>query len=102
MRFARTLALTAVVLMLLGSSSLYAQFNAGLEGTVFDPTGAVVPNATVTLHEVSTNVDHNTVSTSAGNYRFTALPPGAFSITVKASGFETASQSGITIQSTEI
>ncbi len=101
-RFSRALTVTAVVMMLLGGSTLYAQFNSGLEGTVYDPTGAVVPNATVTLHEVSTGVDHNTVTTSAGNYRFTAIPPGAFQITVKATGFETAVQSGITIQNAEI
>jgi carboxypeptidase family protein/TonB-dependent receptor-like protein len=101
MRSSRMWAVTTVVTLVLACSTLYAQFNAGLEGTVFDPTGAVVPNASVVLHEVSTGVDHTTVTTSAGNYRFTALPPGVFKITIKATGFDTAVQDGITIQAAE-
>ena len=91
---------TLWVIMLVASSSR-AQFSSGLEGTVFDPTGAVVPNASVILHEVSTGVDHTTVTTTAGNYRFTALPPSVFTLTVKASGFETTVQNDIAIQVAE-
>ena len=92
------LAALAAAIVLIGSSSLRAQFNSGLEGTVFDPNGAVLPNATVTLHEVSTGVDHSTQTTSAGNYHFTALPPGVFTLTVSTSGFETATLNEIRIQ----
>jgi hypothetical protein len=103
MKFVRVLAVTclAVFFLLLGSSSLMAQFSSGLEGTIFDPTGAIVPNATVTLHDVSTGNEQTTQSTSAGNYRFTALPAGRFTLTVKASGFETASLTDISIQLAE-
>ena len=80
----RAIAWGTLWVMMLAASSSRAQFSSGLEGTVFDPTGAVVPNASVILHEVSTGVDHTTVTTTAGNYRFTALPPSVFTLTVKA------------------
>src|SRR5438093_635601 len=104
MRFSRIAATASAALLMtvLGSGSLWAQFNSGLEGTIFDPSGAVVPNATVTLHEVSTGVEHKTMTMSAGNYRFTALPPGVFSLTASASGFETATLSEIRIQVAEV
>src|SRR5947209_3172897 len=92
----------SVLLLLLGTSTLPAQFNSGLEGTVFDPSGAAVPNASVALKHVSTGVEHTTVTSSAGIYRFTALPSGRFTLTVKASGFETAVLSDVSIQITEI
>ncbi|PYV28166.1 MAG: hypothetical protein DMG24_02720 [Acidobacteria bacterium] len=88
-------------LMMLLASSSWAQFSSGLEGTVFDPTGAVVPNATVTIKEVSTGVEHTTVTSSAGNYRFTALPASRFTLAVKAVGFETAELNDIAIQVVE-
>ena len=87
--------------MMLVASSAWAQFSSGLEGTVFDPTGAVVPNATVTIKEVSTGVEHTTVTSSAGNYRFTALPASRFTLAVKATGFETGNLNDISIQVAE-
>lgn len=99
-RFA-SLACSALLLVMLASSGAWAQFSSGLEGTVFDPTGAVVPNANVTIKQVSTGVEHTTVTSSAGSYRFTSLPPSVFTVTVKAPGFETAALSEISIQVAE-
>src|SRR5207244_2791571 len=86
----------------LGTSAMWAQFNSGLEGTVFDQTGAAVPNASVVLREVNTGVEHSTATSSAGSYRFTALPAGIFTLTVKATGFESAVLDKISIQITEM
>ena len=99
-RVTTTLWATSLLLML-AASSAWAQFSSGLEGTVFDPTGAVVPNASVTIKELSTGVEHSTVTSSAGNYRFTALPASKFTLTVKAAGFETADLNDISIQVAE-
>ena len=103
MKFTQILKVTclAVFFLMLGTPTLLAQFSSGLEGTVFDPTGAIVPNASVTLHEVSTGVEHTTTSSSAGIFRFTALPAATFTLTVKASGFETATLTDISIQVAE-
>ncbi len=56
-------------------------------GTVFDATGAVVPNATIVVKNTATGVESTTKSTSAGQYRFPSLPIGTYSLTVTASGF---------------
>ncbi len=91
----------ALLLMVVSATALLAQFTSGLEGTVFDPTGALVPNATVNLKEVSTGVEHSTVTSTAGIYHFTALHAGRFELTVKAPGFETAVLGNIAIQVAE-
>lgn len=91
----------AALLLTLTSSGAWAQFTSGLDGTVFDPSGAVVPNAAVTLRQVSTGIEHNTTTSSAGIYRYTALPAGNFVLSVKATGFETAVLSDISIQVVE-
>lgn len=103
MKFVRILAVTSLlaVFLLLGSSSLMAQFSGGLGGTVFDPTGAIVPNASVTIHQLSTGIEHTTTTSSVGIYQFTALPPSTFTLTVKATGFEAVTISDITIQVAE-
>ncbi len=104
MRFTRLawLAFASVLFLTLTNSTAWAQFTSGLEGTVFDPTGAAVPNATVTLKEVATGIEHATVTSSAGLYRYTALPAGRFALTVKAHGFETATLQDISIEVKEI
>lgn len=66
---------------------LWAQFGASLQGTVTDPTGAVIPNATVTLTNNETRQKMTTSTSGAGFYRFTGLAPGTFSLTVEATNF---------------
>ena len=65
----------------------YAQFSGSIQGTVQDPTGAVVPNAKVQLKNVDTSVTATTNSDTEGNYRFVSLAPGSYQITVDAAGF---------------
>jgi Carboxypeptidase regulatory-like domain/TonB dependent receptor len=88
-RFVEILALA----LLISTGSCYAQFNAGVQGTVQDTKGAVVPNATVTLVNDATGVRRSTVSTANGVYRFTSLAAGNYTLstTVQAFSQETAS-----------
>jgi Carboxypeptidase regulatory-like domain len=60
----------APVVLLLFSSFSYAQFNASLSGTVADPTGAVIPGATVTLRSNATQAVRTATSGSQGTYQF--------------------------------
>src|SRR6267378_5109820 len=62
-------------------------FRGAINGTVTDPSGAVVPNAQVKATEKSTGIDHNTVTTSDGLFAFQDLPIGTYKVTVTASGF---------------
>ncbi len=60
-----------------------------LLGTVQDTTGAVVPNANITLTNDGTDVTNKTTSSQQGFYTFPNLVPGQYSITVEAKGFKT-------------
>ena len=56
-------------------------------GIVTDPSGAVVPNARVLVHNVDTGVDSTTTSDTAGQYRVSFLPIGRYQLTINAPGF---------------
>jgi len=64
-----------------------------LRGTVKDPSGALVPNATVTLSDAATDKTLVAVSNSAGYYQFAQIPPAKYTIVVTASGFGSESKS---------
>ncbi len=66
-------------------------------GTVTDPSGAALPNAAVTLTNVNTNATRNTVTNQQGSYRFAFVPSGPYSVTVKATGFQSAQRTGIVV-----
>ena len=61
---------------------------ADILGTVTDQTGASVPNASVTLTNLGTNDQRTVQSNGSGDYTFTLLPVGHYSISVKAGGFQ--------------
>src|SRR5205807_3888361 len=67
-----------------------------ISGTVKDPTGAVVSNATVSVVNTDTGVTVRTVKTdSAGNYSAQLLPIGHYQITIEAPVFSKSVQKGI-------
>lgn len=68
-----------------------------ITGTVTDSSGAVVPNATVTAHNVATGVDTTRVTSSAGVYQISPLIIGNYSLTVSATGFQKFIQENIVI-----
>ena len=69
-----------------GSAIAYSQSTATLSGTITDPSGAVVPQAQVTVHGLSTGVDRTAASDPAGSYTIPSLQPGNYSVSVRASG----------------
>src|SRR5437588_1117193 len=66
----------------------FAQFRAGVQGTVADPAGGTIAGATVTLTSKETNQTQTTTTSDAGFYRFSQLAPGLYSITVEQQGFK--------------
>ena len=87
--FTRTgLVLLALCIALSSAKVLYAQANAGITGTVEDPTGAVVADAAVTITNLSTRLAGHTTTSNAGTYSVTGLIPGVYSVTVEAKGFK--------------
>lgn len=80
---------------LLGSAQ---QLYATLNGTVTDPTGAVVPGATVSVKQEGVNGVPRVVKTNAsGNYTITALTAGNYTVTVTAHGFRTSRMEAVTL-----
>jgi hypothetical protein len=78
-----------VLALLFTVRSIPAQtFRGGISGTVTDQSGAVVPGASVTAVETSTNTTYKTVSSSAGEFAFANLPLGSYTITITATGFK--------------
>ncbi len=90
MRSVRAKLVGLFLVVLFASSISFSQnITAFLTGTVTDPSGAVVPGASVTLHNIDTNTDVVTVKTdSNGTYSATELPLGRYTVTVSANGFK--------------
>ena len=94
------LLLTIIGLILICPNAARGQAvnSAQIHGTVADPTGAVVPNATIQATHVDTGTVRTTTSGSSGDYVLPNLAVGAYSIEIKASGFERYTQKGIVLQ----
>ncbi len=84
--------------LLLVSSGLGQETTGGLQGTVKDPSGAVVSNAAVELTGTSLVGKKSLTTDSSGYYRFANLPPGTYAISVKASGFSELKREGVIIE----
>ena len=74
-------------LLLLPGAPLCAQFSSSLQGIVRDPSGATVPKATVALVNTGTQVKQTSATNDNGEYRFTSLAPGSYSVSASAPGF---------------
>jgi Carboxypeptidase regulatory-like domain len=72
-------------------------FRGAINGTVTDPSGAVVAGATVKATEVATNIDHVTVTSTDGQFGFQDIPLGIYKVTVTATGFP-----GTTVDKVEV
>ena len=85
-------------LLLILAASISAQdFRASLTGRVTDPSGAVIPNATVTATNIETAVAVKTQTTGTGDYVLTALQPGTWKVEVEMTGFKRYVREGITL-----
>jgi hypothetical protein len=93
--------LVALAAVLLPSYSSAQEFRATISGIVADPSGAVVPNAAITVTEVNTGSISKTTSDAAGQYVVPFLMPGTYRIEAEAQGFQKILRSGITLQSQE-
>jgi len=60
-----------------------------IAGDVTDSTGAVVPNATITVRNIGTGLERTATSSSSGSYRIPELPIGEYKVTATSQGFKT-------------
>src|ERR1700728_1814271 len=86
------------LLIAIGSIKAIAQYEDGsLIGTIHDASGAVVPNATITVTNVNTGITAKVASNSSGDYEVPSLHVGVYSIKAEATGFASAEAKNISI-----
>jgi hypothetical protein len=68
-----------------------------IAGVITDPSGGVVPNATVTVKSTALMATRTTNTQADGSYLVDLLPPGTYTVTVTATGFQTFAETGIVI-----
>jgi carboxypeptidase family protein len=71
--------------------------SANISGTVTDPTGATVPNAEILAVETDKGIQHTATTDSNGQYRLTGLPPAAYDVTVRHTGFNSEIQKNVVL-----
>ncbi|MCC6860712.1 MAG: TonB-dependent receptor [Bryobacterales bacterium] len=92
-------AVPIAVLLLALVIPLAAQETTGtIRGDVTDPSGAVVPGATVEISGPALMRNQTVTTDSAGNFTFSTLPPGTYEVTVNARGFSAAKRVNIELQ----
>jgi hypothetical protein len=102
-RFLRNLAATIAACFLLAAAPhLVAQSTFGtILGTVHDASGAVIPGAAVTLLNTGTSAQREVTTDGSGNFVFSNIDVGTYSITIAAQGFEKFNQTDIGITARE-
>src|SRR5260370_25002534 len=93
--------LAACLLLLI--AGLGAQTTTGeITGTVTDSTGAVVPGATITVTDLTTNTRRSVQTNASGVYSLPALPPGTYSLRTEMQSFEAQVRNNITLQVSQV
>ena len=78
-----------VCLAFSGSAAAQSIVTGGFGGTITDPTGAVVPDAALTISNDATNDTFTATTSATGGYQFSLLKPGTYTLTIKKDGFKT-------------
>lgn len=86
------------VMLFFAPNVLTQTFKATVVGTVTDPNGATVPGATVTIMEIGTGRTQSAVTNGDGNFTLQQLPPGKYDMRVEFTGFKTALQSNLVLE----
>lgn len=92
------LRLLAGAVLLFLSTGLYAQSTGQISGSVTDPTGAVIPGASVVITKQETGAAYPLQTNPSGEFILPALSPGTYSVSAQATGFQKAEQKDIVLQ----
>jgi len=79
------------------ASPAWGQNNATLQGTVTDTSGAAIPNAKITVTNQATQVSRTSTTSATGFYVVGQLPPGNYTVTVEATGFQKSETSNVVV-----
>jgi Carboxypeptidase regulatory-like domain len=93
------LTLSAFLLLLIQAPRVFGQIDEGsIVGLVQDPTGAVVPGAQVTLLNTDQGITLNTTTSGSGEYTFSPVRIGHYSVSASAPGFSTTTQENLEVK----
>ena len=91
-------ALVAAFVLIFAAGAMAQETTAGLQGTVKDQSGALVPNAQVTVVGTKLLGDKTVKTDNSGKYHFANLPAGIYTVTVKAEGFAIVKEQGLALE----
>ncbi len=100
-RVLRTITILLAVWCVFGlAGALFGQatYAAQLRGVVMDPSGAVIPGASVTAKNVETGIENVVATDAQGRYLFPGLKPAIYTLKVEAQGFRTLSQADVELR----
>src|SRR6185437_9962713 len=97
-RYLRIFALLVTSLLLPVSVFAQSTTDGAIGGTIYDANGAVVPNATVTVHNNGTNAEQRVTTDASGYYRVRQLQPATYTVTVNSSGFAQYKAENVIVQ----
>ena len=94
MAFALSLMMPVPLAMMTLPHPVNAQTNTtgAIDGVISDPSGAIIPNAAVTIANAATGAAFKVTSGANGEFRVSQLPPGPYTVAVTANGFQTSKQ----------
>lgn len=102
MKLAKSKIAVVAFLLLLSAALAAGQTSRGtVSGVITDPSGAIIPDAKVTLTQLETNQSRETLSNAAGLYRFDAVNLGTYKLTATAKGFAVAQAAGIEVRANQ-
>jgi hypothetical protein len=81
---------------------VFAQYSSGVEGTLTDQTGALLPSAQVSVTNLATGVKETATTNSQGFFQVLHLPPGRYDVAISAAGFSPWVQADVDIEGTDI
>jgi hypothetical protein len=91
------IAVIGFVIAVCSTARLHAQGYGNIVGTITDPSGAVIPSATVTATQIQNGNEFTAKTGANGAYVFPSLLPANYTISVVATGFEKYTQTGIVL-----
>lgn len=97
----RNVAAVTLSVLLWCTTSLAQTVSSTITGTIVDPSGQVIPGASVTLTSEATGESRSTVSNEVGVFVFSALQPGRYTLKVESGGFRPYQRTGINLSANE-
>jgi outer membrane receptor protein involved in Fe transport len=97
----KSILLSCLMFSLLVGPAVYAQgvgASGQVRGTVFDPSGSVVPGASVEALDIHKGTRYSTTTDSSGQYQFPSLPPSTYELTSRHGGLQTEIQKELEVQ----